>query len=138
MNPEWAIGQDRQAERTIQLHRPTQASAEIGSFSSEFRLRLKRNDSPMHNGDGTTMLRRRQTKGQFTRGESALTRGQDGEPSFQLTMLRAFLLPVACRDVYVLKDIQGYTLPEVATVLGISKDEATKHLRRARREMQTS
>ena len=83
------------------------------------------------------MLRRRQTKGQFTRGV-ALTPGQDEEPSFQLTMLRAFLLPVACRDVYVLKDIQGYTLPEVATVLGISKDEATKYLRRARREMQTS
>jgi DNA-directed RNA polymerase specialized sigma24 family protein len=53
-------------------------------------------------------------------------------------MLRAFLLPGACRDVYVLKDIQGYTLPEVASVLGISKDEVTKHLRRARREMQTS
>jgi len=82
-------------------------------------------------------MRRRQTKGQSTSGDS-LTPDQNEKPSFQLTMLRAFLLPVACRDVYVLKDIQGYTLPEVATVLGISKDEVTKHLRRARREMQTS
>ena len=82
---------------------------------------------------GTTMVRGRQTKVQ-----AMSTPGQDERPSFQLTMLRAFLLPGACRDVYVLKDIQGYTLPEVASVLGISKDEVTKHLRRARREMQTS
>ncbi len=60
------------------------------------------------------------------------------KPSFQLTLLRAFLLPPACRDVFVLRDIQGYTLPEVAAALGISKSDVTKHLRRARREMQTS
>jgi len=86
----------------------------------------------------TLMVRKRQTKVQSMRGDSSSTPGQDERPSFQLTMLRAFLLPGACRDVYVLKDIQGYTLPEVANVLGISKDEVTKHLRRARREMQTS
>jgi len=60
------------------------------------------------------------------------------EASFQLTLLRAFLLPPACRDVFVLREIQGYTLPEVAATLGISKNDVTKHLRRARREMQTS
>ena len=53
-------------------------------------------------------------------------------------MLRAFQLPPACRDVFVLKEIQGYTLPEVAATLGISKDDVRKHLRRARRKMQTS
>jgi RNA polymerase sigma factor (sigma-70 family) len=53
-------------------------------------------------------------------------------------MLRAFLLPPACRDVFVLRDIQGYTLPEVAAVLGISRKVVNRHLRRARREMQTS
>jgi DNA-directed RNA polymerase specialized sigma24 family protein len=53
-------------------------------------------------------------------------------------MLRAFLPPAACRDVFVLRDIQGCTLPEVAAVLGISRSEFTRHLRRARREMLTS
>jgi RNA polymerase sigma factor (sigma-70 family) len=53
-------------------------------------------------------------------------------------MLRAFLLPPPRRDVYVLKEIQGYTLREVAAVLGISRDDVTKHLRRALREMQNS
>jgi DNA-directed RNA polymerase specialized sigma24 family protein len=52
-------------------------------------------------------------------------------------MLRAILLPPACRNVFVLRDIQGYTLPEVAAVLGISRSEGTRHLRRARREMLT-
>ena len=64
--------------------------------------------------------------------------GEDSGVSFQLRMLRAFLLPPACRDVFVLKEIQGYTLLEVAAVLGISKDEVTRNLQRARREMQTS
>jgi RNA polymerase sigma factor (sigma-70 family) len=59
-------------------------------------------------------------------------------PSFQLTLLRAFQLPPASRDVFVLREIQGYTLPEVAAALGISKSDVAKHLRRARREMQTS
>lgn len=64
--------------------------------------------------------------------------GEDTSPSFQLTLLRALLLPEPRREVFLLKDIQGLTLPEVATLLGISKDDARKHLRRARRDMQTS
>jgi len=40
--------------------------------------------------------------------------------------------------VFVLKEIQGFTLPEVAAVLGISENDVSKHLRRAHREMQTS
>ena len=55
---------------------------------------------------------------------------------FQLTMLRALLLPPRARDVFVLTELHGYTLPEVAQVLGISKEDVKKHLRRARRDMQ--
>jgi DNA-directed RNA polymerase specialized sigma24 family protein len=57
---------------------------------------------------------------------------------FQLTMLRALTLQPRCRDVFVLTELHGYTLPEVARVLGISKESAKKHLRRALRDMQTS
>ncbi len=57
---------------------------------------------------------------------------------FQVTMFRALLLQPRCRDVYVLTELHGYTLPEVARVLGISKESAKKHLRRALREMQNS
>jgi RNA polymerase sigma factor (sigma-70 family) len=84
------------------------------------------------------MIPKRKIKAQFLRHDSSLTSGRDDKPSFQLLMLRAFLLPPACRDVFLLRDIQGYSLPEVAAALGISKDDVTKHLRRARREMQTS
>lgn len=55
---------------------------------------------------------------------------------FQLTLLRALLLPAPRREVFLLKEIQGFTLPEVATVLGITKEDARKHLSRAKREMQ--
>jgi DNA-directed RNA polymerase specialized sigma24 family protein len=64
--------------------------------------------------------------------------GEDTSPSFQLTLLRALLLPEPRREVFLLKEIQGLTLPKVATLLGMSKNDARKHLRRARRDMQTS
>lgn len=64
--------------------------------------------------------------------------GEGTSPSFQLTLLRALLLPEPRREVFLLKEIQGLTLPEVATLLGISKDDARKHLRRAKRDMQIS
>ena len=72
-----------------------------------------------------------------TRGTSVIP-GEDARRSFQLTLLRAFLLPERRRDVYLLKEIQGFTLHEVAALLGISKDDARKHLRRAKRDMQIS
>jgi RNA polymerase sigma factor (sigma-70 family) len=84
------------------------------------------------------MIRGRQVREQVSGGDFRALPGQDASRSFQLTMLRAFLLPPACRDVFVLREIQGYTLPEVASVLGISKDDVKKHLRRAWREMQNS
>lgn len=83
------------------------------------------------------MTRSRRLKVWSRSGRSAKP-GEDAGLTFQLRMLRAFLLPPAWRDVFVLKEIQGYTLPEVAAVLGISKDEVKRNLRRARREMQTS
>jgi RNA polymerase sigma factor (sigma-70 family) len=84
------------------------------------------------------MIRSRQIREQVSRGDSSVIPGEDANRSFQLILLRAFLLPAVCRDVFVLKEIQGYTLPEVAAVLGISREDVTKHLRRARREMQAS
>lgn len=84
------------------------------------------------------MIRGRDGKKQIPSDDSCVIPGQDASRSFQLTMLRAFLLPPACRDVFVLKEIQGFTLPEVAAVLGISETDVTRHLRRAHREMQTS
>jgi DNA-directed RNA polymerase specialized sigma24 family protein len=64
--------------------------------------------------------------------------GEDTSLSFQLILLRALLLPGPRREVFLLKEIQGLPLPEVATLLGMSNDVARKHLRRARRDMQTS
>jgi DNA-directed RNA polymerase specialized sigma24 family protein len=65
-------------------------------------------------------------------------RAVDGmrEPgAFQRALLRAFELPKAYRDVFVLTDIQGYTLPEIASMLRISTRTAQSRLERARREI---
>jgi len=64
--------------------------------------------------------------------------GPETDRLFQLTMLRALLLQPRCRDVFVLTELHGYSLSEVARVLGISKESAKKHLRRALRNMQNS
>jgi DNA-directed RNA polymerase specialized sigma24 family protein len=55
--------------------------------------------------------------------------------AFQRALLRAFELPKAYRDVFVLTDIQGYTLPEIASMLRISTRTAQSRLERARREI---
>ena len=55
--------------------------------------------------------------------------------AFQCTILRALELPRAHRDVFLLRDIQGHTLKEVAAILGISIDTARLRLRRARRDI---
>ena len=52
---------------------------------------------------------------------------------FQRTLLRAFQLPQAYRDVFLLKEIQGHTLEETAAILGISIDTAWIRLKRAQR-----
>ena len=50
-------------------------------------------------------------------------------------MLRALELRKADRDVFFLKDVQGYDLAEIAAILGISTDTALERLMRARREV---
>lgn len=71
-------------------------------------------------------------------GATSVKPGEGPDRLFQLTMLRALLLPPRCRDVFVLTEMHGYSQPEVAKVLGISKDEVRKQLRRAVRGMQNS
>jgi DNA-directed RNA polymerase specialized sigma24 family protein len=55
--------------------------------------------------------------------------------AFQCTILRAFELPKAYREVFLLKEIQGYTLAEIAAILGISIDTALARLKSAHREI---
>jgi DNA-directed RNA polymerase specialized sigma24 family protein len=55
--------------------------------------------------------------------------------AFQLALLRALGLPKAYREVFLLKEIQGHTLAEIAAILGISIDTALVRLQRARREI---
>lgn len=55
--------------------------------------------------------------------------------AFQRTLLRAFGLRKTYRDVFLLKEIQGHTLAEIAVILGISIDTALVRLKRARREI---
>jgi hypothetical protein len=55
--------------------------------------------------------------------------------AFQCTILRALELPRAHREVFLLKEIQGHTLTEIAAFLGISIDTARVRWKRARREI---
>lgn len=57
----------------------------------------------------------------------------DEPGAFQCILLRAFELPKAYRDVFLLKEIQGHSLIEIAAILGISIDRALARLKRARR-----
>jgi len=82
------------------------------------------------------LSRGQQGKQQYSRSGTFLQPAEGADRLFQLTMLRALLLPPRSRDVYVLTEMHGYTLPEVATALGMSKDSVKKHLRRAHREIQ--
>ena len=80
------------------------------------------------------MQRGRQANGDFVEMGSVQPGGYT-DRLFQLTMLHALLLPPRSRDVFVLTELHGYTLAEVAKVLGMNRDDVKKHLRRARREM---
>lgn len=64
-----------------------------------------------------------------------LAPGLEGPGAFQCTILRAFELPKGYRDVFLLKEIQGYTLTEIAAMLGISIDTALVRLKSAHREI---
>jgi DNA-directed RNA polymerase specialized sigma24 family protein len=54
---------------------------------------------------------------------------------FQCVVLRALELPRAHREVFLLKEIQGHSLTEIAAFLGISIDTARVRWKRARREI---
>jgi hypothetical protein len=68
-------------------------------------------------------------------GDGKTPLGMERPGIFQLTLLRAFGLSKAYRDVFLLKEIQGHTLAEIAAILGISIDTAVVRLKRARREI---
>jgi DNA-directed RNA polymerase specialized sigma24 family protein len=61
--------------------------------------------------------------------------GLGGPGAFQCAVLRAFELPKRYRDVFLLKEIQGYKLAEIAAILGISIDTALERLKSAHREI---
>ena len=59
----------------------------------------------------------------------------DRPGAFQCAILRALELPKVYREVFLLKEIQGHSLAEIAAILGISIDTARVRLERARREI---
>jgi DNA-directed RNA polymerase specialized sigma24 family protein len=54
---------------------------------------------------------------------------------FQRTVMRAFDLEPHSREVFLLCDVQGFTIREAAFVLGISRDTAEARLENARRDL---
>lgn len=69
-----------------------------------------------------------------SQGPKAVT-GMDQPGAFQCMLVRAFDLKKTDRDVFLLKEIKGYSLPQIAAILNISRDEATIRLKRASREI---
>ena len=61
--------------------------------------------------------------------------GLERPGAFQCTILRALELPQHDREVFLLRDIQGHNLEEIAAILGISIETARVRLKRARREI---
>jgi DNA-directed RNA polymerase specialized sigma24 family protein len=59
----------------------------------------------------------------------------DGPGTFQCLLLRALELRKIYRDVFLLRDLQGHPIPEIAAQLGISVETARARLKRARREV---
>jgi len=55
--------------------------------------------------------------------------------AFQGIVLNAFELSASCRDVFLLCDMQDYTIAETGTILGISECEVSDRLVQARREL---
>lgn len=61
--------------------------------------------------------------------------GLDQPRVFECTIRRALELRRSHREVFLLKDIQGHTLQEIAAILGISTETARLRLMHARREI---
>jgi hypothetical protein len=58
--------------------------------------------------------------------------GLEQPGAFQCLLLRGISLPKAYREVFLLREIQGYAFAEIAAILGISTDTALLRWRRAR------
>ena len=68
--------------------------------------------------------------------ETRKVHSQMEEPgAFQCLLLRASQLPRAYREVFLMSEIQGHTIAEIAATLGIPVDTALARLKRARREI---
>jgi len=78
---------------------------------------------------------RRPAVDNFLGGMRQTASGMEKPGAFQRSLLRVFQLPQAWREVFLLKQIQGFTLQETAAILGISLDAAWIRLQRARREI---
>ena len=64
-----------------------------------------------------------------------LVSGMERPGAFQCMLLRACDLQETDREVFLLKEVKGRSLAEIATILQISSGEASKRLKRARREV---
>jgi DNA-directed RNA polymerase specialized sigma24 family protein len=56
--------------------------------------------------------------------------------AFQRLLLRAFQLPKPDREVFLLGEIQGHSVSEIAEILSINVATAHARLQRARREIE--
>jgi DNA-directed RNA polymerase specialized sigma24 family protein len=50
-------------------------------------------------------------------------------------MLRALSLSSSCRDVFLLKEIRGHSLEEIAAILKISTEKVALRLKRAQQDI---
>ncbi len=80
-------------------------------------------------------LRRHNASHPAVRNQQTRSLGRPGD--FQCKVLRAFELRPEYRDVFLLKEIQGYTITEIAAILGISIRTALSRWNSARREIGT-
>lgn len=71
----------------------------------------------------------------FSQRTRTATPGFDKPGAFQCTILRALELPQPLRDVFLLSEIQGHTLEEIAVILGITLETTRVRLIRAHREI---
>ena len=68
-------------------------------------------------------------------GNSPLVRKTDAQDVLQKIVMHAFSLRPAFRRVFLLCDIQGFTVAKTAAILGLSNAAVRTRLYRARREM---
>lgn len=70
--------------------------------------------------------------------KSAVTSGREsslvstGHETFQALVMQALQLRRIYREVFILRDIRGYSMEETATILGIELDSVSRRLARAR------